>query len=372
MPITNQFESSIATNNKLSPHSLTLKIGEPSIEENEIETNIFSIKLGEPSDGELTESDLDPDTPDILSDINPNIDDNYYFQIVLDNIGKYTQYNKLYSKHNVIIGRGCESIVYKGTNIKTGNEVAIQETIINTKNELINWFGKYCVIKQCNLFNIYDAYLYNISDEQYKIILIQELFENNITQIMYKNAIECDNCNLNENEIRKMISDILTQLKILSDSGYNHLDIKPTNIMKKYNGKYTLIDFGFMSEYNTYNGYLGTKNWSSPEMNPNINNNIIYNNNDMWSIGLIIIYCLFNGKHPFMTKNKKTDLKYIQKWYTKKIYNKQNYIEKWLGKQLINNKISYHLFDFLFKCLKFDPQKRMNIGDALKHKWINN
>eukprot|EP01083_Nonionella_stella_P203320 741996_1 len=252
MPITNQFESSIATNNKLSPHSLTLKIGEPSIEENEIETDIFSIKLGEPSDGELTESDLDPDTPDILSDINPNIDDNYYFQIVLDNIGKYTQYNKLYSKHNVIIGRGCESIVYKGTNIKTGNEVAIQETIINTKNELINWFGKYCVIKQCNLFNIYDAYLYNISDEQYKIILIQELFENNITQIMYKNAIECDNCNLNENEIRKMISDILTQLKILSDSGYNHLDIKPTNIMKKYNGKYTLIVFGFMSEYNTY------------------------------------------------------------------------------------------------------------------------
>merc|ERR1712087_727785 len=142
---------------------------------------------------------------------------------------------------------------------------------------------------------------------------------------------------MDEKEVQNMILQIVKQLNVLTTNhNYLHLDIKPTNIMRRKskstktkNHKYTLIDFGFTMECDTvYNGYLGTKEWSAPEMKPSENGqNPIYESADMWSIALIIIYCLFNGSHPFCYKNKKNkkkqSIKNIEKWYNKKIKNKQ-------------------------------------------------
>eukprot|EP01084_Bolivina_argentea_P231301 390094_1 len=138
-----------------------------------------------------------------------------------------------------------------------------------------------------------------------------------------------------------MTKQLCQQLSTLNETqNYCHLDIKPTNIMKKRRkttsndgeeedeeAMYTVIDFGFAMETSSiYDGYVGTKEWSAPEMKPMINgNNKIYESTDMWSIALIIIYCMFNGKHPFCTikQSQSVNLKDIQFWYNQKIKNKQ-------------------------------------------------
>merc|ERR1712084_9308 len=105
---------------------------------------------------------------------------------------------------------------------------------------------------------------------------------------------------------------IIEQLNVWTHShNHLHLDIKPTNIMRKMNTnqqhcEYTLIDFEFSMETGCeYNGYLGTAEWSAPEMKPgNKAQNVIHESTDMWSVGLVVIYCLFGGHQPFCYEGK--------------------------------------------------------------------
>jgi len=282
------------------------------------------------------------------------------------------------------MGVGAECIVYEGiSNQDESRHVAIKQSTFSSKSELIGWFAKYLKIKECGFYQEYEAFLGPEHGDKYQVILVQELLDKNITEIL----IENEENKMSEKEVQRMIFQIVQQLNILT-TNHNllHLDIKPTNIMRRRLSKnsnseyseYTLIDFGFSMENDViYNGYIGTKEWSPPEMKPSETaKNAIYESSDMWSIGLIVIYCLFNGHHPFCyksnqkTKSFKSTLKNIQKWYQKKIVNKQCSIESWLGKQLLLNTISYDLFDFLFKCLRFDPYKRLTPNQALRHKWL--
>ena len=421
---TNQFYVSSVTSNEPTYEccsGLTQNVNQTTSDiQNDDGHHSTTEQHGEPSHCEHCERSEDGEQSQSQTD---QLYEDRYFPLIIDNIGTYNMFTKKYIKYNEIIGRGTECIVYKGEDKLNGNQIAIQYHKCKNKGELIHWFAKYLIIKQCDFYTEFNAFIGHSEDdiinkqEDFTIILVQELLDKNITEIMSdivinkqtsssanndcKNERECVQ-EMDESEVQLMVKQIVEQLDILtSKHNYCHLDIKPTNIMRKIKksddecNKYTLIDFGFAVECNTeIDGYIGTKEWSAPEMKPiaasHNNKNVeseeitVYESSDMWSIGLLIIYCLYNGTHPFLytkkSKNKRirdgsgsiktSTLKDIEKWYNKRIKNKQCYIESWLGKQLITNKISYNLFDFLFKCLKYDPSKRLTPKQALQHKWL--
>eukprot|EP01083_Nonionella_stella_P043280 116769_1 len=317
----------------------------------------------------------------------PSIDDRY-LPLILAHIGSIDSFNALYSRHDEeVIGVGADTVVYKCTTRQNGEEVAVKQTVLSSKAQLVHWFAKYLMIKQCDFYSQYDAFIMDSNPKQarFTVLLVQELLHDNLTEIL--TDIQSDNMlnkakssqTMDEHEVQTITHQIVSQLAALRQNhNHVHCDIKPTNIMRRKDGSYTLIDFGFAMECNSsYSGYLGTKFWSAPEMKPHEDStNTIDESIDMWSIGLVIIYCLFNGHHPFAYKRRKKVrskqcLQHITKWYNRKVKDKQCFIESWLGKQLMTNKISYNLFDFLFKCLRFDPNKRLTPTEALDHKWLH-
>ena len=106
--------------------------------------------------------------------------------------------------------------------------------------------------------------------------------------------------NINQNEVIKMATDILTALEFCHKQNVVHRDIKPGNIFISEFGEYKLGDFGISREVEKTNATMsqkGTKSYMAPEM---IRMEKYGKNVDLYALGLTMYELLNHGRIPFL------------------------------------------------------------------------
>lgn len=95
------------------------------------------------------------------------------------------------------------------------------------------------------------------------IVKVHDMFEENGTAYYVMDYVDGENlktytkrtgCSMKEDEVLKILPQILNALKSVHDEGLWHFDIKPANIMLDKSGKVKLIDFGASKQLNVQKG----------------------------------------------------------------------------------------------------------------------
>lgn len=241
-------------------------------------------------------------------------------------------------KINKFIGKGSIGKVYSGINLKTGKEdIAIK--IIDIKNNA-NIEGM--AIREIEIMK-------EFSNLENAVKLINnDRINDDLIIVMEKCDKNLGNSKLKEEEIKELLIQFKPIFIHLNDNNIIHRDIKPDNILIKYNEAnkiiYKLSDFSLAkylrnSSNSLFGGCIGY-------MSPQIIDKVEYTNKtDIYSLGATIYYLLF-GETPSM-KNVLT-----QKF--DKLPNDEN------------------LKDLLQKMLKYEEKDRISWDELINHPFLSN
>ena len=262
---------------------------------------------------------------------------------------------------------GKYGIINVGTDKKTDERVIVKtiSKIGSDKNRLKAEVSTLEKLKSNSIKFVIDMY-YSIEDIN-SIYIIQEYCDGGD---MYSLLDEIDL--LPEKRTANILNNLLKTMTHCHKLGIVHRDLKPENIVFKKKRKdvndtsgdddFRLIDFG-LAYHNINNSkikmtsILGTSYYIAPEILTRVNG--YYNEScDIWSIG-VILYVSLSGTTPFYGKNYFDIIKSIKN-----------------GKYDCNGStfknISFDAKDLINKLLTYNPKKRININDALKHNFFTN
>ena len=266
---------------------------------------------------------------------------------------------------------------------KKGFGFKLNDDKVTIDNSLEDAMREIAILKKCNHKNIIKLYEILHDNKKDKLYLILEYVQNGtimiynededtfqINEHFYKN--NDPNSDYTEDEIRKIIRQIILGIDYLHNNGVIHRDIKPDNILLNENNKVKITDFNLSAlltnskEDIITKGNLGTKYFRAPEVckdeNENSNNMYIHGKPlDIWALG-VVSYLLAYKKLPFVENNDDD--------------NEDDYINLFdiiINKdfEIPNNRMSKGFVDFLSKCLIKDPYKRITINEIKKLDWIN-
>ncbi|CAN8246873.1 unnamed protein product [Cochlearia groenlandica] len=148
---------------------------------------------------------------------------------------------------------------------------------------------------------------------------------------------------------------ILDGLKYLHDRHFVHRDIKCANILVDTNGAVKLADFGLakVSKVNDIKSFKGTIFWMAPEVIVRNRNDGYGKPADIWSLGCTVLEML-TGQIPYH------HLEQVQAIYR-------------IGKgdlPEVPNTLSQEARDFIFTCLKVNPEERPTAAELLDHPFV--
>ncbi|KAL6616999.1 Pkinase-domain-containing protein [Neocallimastix sp. 'constans'] len=255
------------------------------------------------------------------------------------------------------LGTGNFAEVKKGKNRYNGESVAIkilekERLMLKSSQKMVQSLEREINIlkniKHENIIQIYDVY-----EDEKRVYLVLELAEGGELFDRIKEK------SLTEDQARDVMRQLFEALDYLHDQGIAHRDLKPENILLVNNNadefKIKISDFGlarFVDENLYMKTLCGTLTYAAPEVT-----NIIKNKEgkytiavDMWSCG-VILYVSLSGYLPFNENQqikKNTDLFKYSYW----------------------NNISNEAKDLIKGLLTIDPNKRLNVKQALKHPFI--
>lgn len=163
--------------------------------------------------------------------------------------------------------------------------------------------------------------------------------------------------------LKSFIYELLTFLKRCHQKDIVYGDVKPHNIMFKYENCIGLkiIDFGCSRNLNhngfSY-GFCGTPIYCAPE---------VWNKNitimaDSWSVG-ILIYYLLSKRYPFWNTDETQYISDLTLHAVKKDIFERNIVDLDL--------IPKNAADLIRKLLEKDPEYRITCEDALNHSWFH-
>lgn len=241
--------------------------------------------------------------------------------------------------------------------IKTDPNIVIKRALIKgpTQEDVIS-----IKLKHNNLLKTYEYYYTETDDGEEYLWLISEFMD-----ITVKSSL----INRSETILRKVITDILKGLSYMHDRNIAHLDLKIANIMGKTekNGDvtYKIIDFGFSRDLNLLKGkpdmvMIPGKSYGTYPYKPT---EVVYNNehglkSDIWCIGAICWF-LIEGRTPFYDDTGNKDKKLWHKFLNNPAV-------------ILPSDISNELYDFIDKCLQFDPKNRPSAKELLNSNFIKN
>ena len=160
---------------------------------------------------------------------------------------------------------------------------------------------------------------------------------------------------LDEEEGRHMFYQIAAGLRYIHRQNIIHRDIKLDNILVDEMNHCKICDFGvsrYMKAHELVNEQCGTPAYLAPE--------IVREQGyrgfgaDIWSLG-VLLYCLLTGSMPF----KASSIDELHKLIIKGDFEFPD-----------NVNLSSDARDLIKSMLVVDPEKRLNIEEVLKHKWI--
>ena len=169
-----------------------------------------------------------------------------------------------------ILGEGGFGNTYLGYNLEFDERVAIKEFFMKGVTERDEFSSSVSVSNSTNLRSFEEQ------KEKFKkearrlrklrndhIVKVHDLFEENGTAYYIMDYIDGESLSshlkrtgapLPEEEVLRLLSQLLDALKTVHDMGLWHLDLKPANIMVDIHGEVKLIDFGASKQLNRQKG----------------------------------------------------------------------------------------------------------------------
>ena len=242
------------------------------------------------------------------------------------------------------------------------NEKKIIHGDLKLENIMVECYDDYIIKRKDN--KNYDGFIEAIKHD---MNLLSSEINRNSFKLSGKKQI--NNLNKKLNEMHQRVNSYSTNFSystkrpeekdkddddIISKKSNNIYDINQFNI---FNYGIKLIDFGCSKMFNrtkkNFSDIIGTLVYCSPEVLANNYNETC----DIWSSG-VLMYCLLCGHFPFEGESE-------EEIVTKILSDKVEFdIESFNG-------ISDEAKDLISKCLIYDPNKRINIHQALNHRFFN-
>ncbi|NOH98843.1 bifunctional protein-serine/threonine kinase/phosphatase [Vibrio sp. 99-70-13A1] len=241
-----------------------------------------------------------------------------------------------------VIHAGARSHVYQVTEIDTQKEYIFkapslhysedQDTITGFCNE--QWAGTQLDNKK--IMKVYPCpphskFLYQLCEPIQGITLRQWMFDN---QSIVRSTDKLD-------EIRRIIRDVISAVRVLQRADMVHRDLKPENIMLLPSGEIKLIDLGAVlvkslqelepkdtaSGQHSKQAPLGAANYIAPEY---LNSGEASIQSDLFSVG-VICYEMLTGELPYKEMDTQSLAKARhQEWHYISFVDKHSHLPAWL------------------------------------------
>ena len=255
------------------------------------------------------------------------------------------------------LGKGKFGLVKLGINKITGEKVAIKimkKKTMDTSDSLLVR-TEIEILKICQHPNI--IRLYDVFENEEFIYIIMEYCPGGdfFTYLQKRDFI------LPENLVSKIMHKMCTAVYYMHSYGIAHRDLKPENVLMSNtddeNIDIRILDFGLskiIGPYEKCNEPYGTLTYCAPEI---ILDEPYSKAVDLWSLG-IMTYLMLSGRLPFNAEDENEIARQVA-------YEDPDFVRNQVWKD-----VSSEAKDFCKKLLVKDPLKRMNIKQALEHKFI--
>lgn len=285
------------------------------------------------------------------------------------------------------IGKGAYGVVYKATDKKTKETVALKKLYgaFRDDTDAQRTFREVMILQELNghdniirLLNVIKA------ENDVDLYLVFEHMEADLFNVIRAGILQ---------DVHKkfIIYQLLKSLKFIHSGDIIHRDLKPSNIFINSDCQIKLGDFGLARTLTSgkiakgiITDYVATRWYRAPEM---LMGSCKYNKTiDMWSVGCILFELLssrplFPGKstkHMFSLVlevtglPEKSEFLEIKKKY--ELMTEHSMFEKCPKKSMKSLIGSFtkdlNTWDFLSKLLVFNPDKRITVEEALDHPYI--
>ena len=281
-------------------------------------------------------------------------------------------------------GKGAYGVVYKAMDKKTKEIVALKKNFDAFQNvtDSKRTYREITLLQELNGHDNIIKLLNVIKAENEKdIYLIFEFMETDLHTVIRSNILE---------PIHKqfVMYQLLKALKFIHSAGIVHRDLKPSNVLINSDACIKVCDFGLARSVMSLTGkdiimtdYVATRWYRAPEV---LLGSTKYNSQaDMWSVGCIFGE-LLNGKPMFpgtstlnqlnkilevTGKPNKEDILSIQSELAQNMLENINNIKQKNLKNLFPKATAIEL-DLLGRLLQFNPNKRINVLEALEHPYV--
>lgn len=196
-----------------------------------------------------------------------------------------------------LVGMGGMANVYRGKDVKTGNEIAVKvlkEEFLDNE-ELVRRFKNeskaISILDHPNIVKVYDV---SVTDKMQYIVMEY------VDGITLKEYLKQRGGTLTWKEVVHFASQVLSALQHAHSKGIIHRDVKPQNIMLLADGSIKMMDFGIArfsraQSQTVSDKAIGSVHYISPEQAKGDRTDA---RTDIYSVG-IMLYEMLSGRLPF-------------------------------------------------------------------------
>eukprot|EP01118_Nematostelium_gracile_P013939 TRINITY_DN5332_c0_g1_i1.p1 TRINITY_DN5332_c0_g1~~TRINITY_DN5332_c0_g1_i1.p1 ORF type:complete len:711 (+),score=180.30 TRINITY_DN5332_c0_g1_i1:135-2267(+) len=249
----------------------------------------------------------------------------------------------------VLIGSGTFGEVYRATNKRSQQKVAIKKMLLTPKREplFISEINVQRNTEHPNVVKLFDAY--KVDDHIW--VALEFMEGGNLYQIL--SSLEESKQLLTEPQIAYIITESLKALSYIHGMHRIHRDIKSDNILVGRNAEIKLADFGYAvqlsGEDEKRTTMAGSPYWMAPEI---IEGEEYGKEIDIWSLGIMLMECC-DLQPPYINEPPSKALMLITTQDPPPLARP----ERW----------SRELKHFVNVCLQRDPRKRPMSIELLQH-----
>lgn len=196
-----------------------------------------------------------------------------------------------------LIGVGGMANVYKGRDVRTGNQIAVKvlkEEFLDNEELVRRFKNESKAISILNHPNIVKVYDVSVTDQ------LQYIVMEYIDGITLKEYLKQRNSALTWKEVVHFATQVLSALDHAHSKGIVHRDVKPQNIMLQADGSIKMMDFGIArfsraQSQTVSDKAIGSVHYISPEQAKGDHTDA---RTDIYSVG-VMMYEMLSGKLPF-------------------------------------------------------------------------
>jgi serine/threonine protein kinase len=274
-------------------------------------------------------------------------------------VGKFGTYH--FGSKLIYFGSGGR-LIYEGTN-ENGQRVAIkrippEQAALSQEIDIIQKLnGHPNIVRLIEIVKNEEQKLFHeLDDNLYEFTyIVMEFCANGDLFSLLEQRIK-ERKLFDENTTKQYLEKIIKTVSFMHEQHVLHFDLKLENILMNDAGELKLTDFGLSYDLEKFGESEESMPYgTTPYMPPPNNNNTISNGKkaDVWSLGVILHLLLF-GTYPYDEYFKQKNTYFTCRFYDCQFCH-----------------VSEDAKDLIHKMLDWDPKKRIELSDILKHPWLS-